>query len=260
MSTLPTMETPTLGKALFSKEETHWTVPKISPYSRQASIDNQKYIFNVGPRPHLKHTPLGPYYIPACPEGAEYSEPCVIPGIIFETVPTSPTERKMENREVDGGDFARDLIGIGPHQDYKNSLARQGCFVSSTRIPAPEEVAKARAELDKLYSDWIGDADRCYSLNNGMIVIDGMPKSAISERHMEAAKQLGVQRPWRNSSRRQMECDQCGEANLVTASRCKNRDCKKVFNLEADRKNFPYEYLVSDEPERRGPGRPAKVA
>lgn len=233
------------------------SLPTLSRLSRQAAEQHKIYIYNVGPYQHMRSLgSLGTYIIPACEKGQAYSKPCMIPGTIFETVYKGLMgEGSMEYREIEGSYVAKDVLGIGQNQDPANAFTRFGVFISEGPVPTEAELAAAREKLKQTYTDRVREADQLYSLNNGMVMVNGMPVSNIGIHHVEACKALGLQRPWAGTSTEERRfCEECGESNLLTAALCKG--CKAVLNEELARKRFPGMFAE----EKRGPGRPPKVA
>lgn len=217
------------------------------------------YIFNVSPREH--RVAVGKIYtIPACPADAEVSAALIIPGIVYQTGVKKVSGLDVEYEWVgnDGIDVARDIVGTAPFKDASENLTRMGVFISMTLVPTEAEVAAAREQWYARCDEKVREADNAYATNNGIVVINGRSMSNIGKDAIEAAKVLGLSRPWADKNVRLTPCDECGTGNLSTAAKCKG--CGVVLNEEAFKRKFPLEWAerqrVIESADRRGPGRP----
>ena len=71
---------------------------------------------------------------------------------------------------------------------------------------------------------------------------------------IEVTSLLGLKRPYANNNPAMKVCDECGESNMPTAARCKNAECRAIFDEAKCRQRFPEMFAH----EKRGPGRPPK--
>jgi hypothetical protein len=238
-------------------------VPQIdSDERRQAEETPAVYIWNVSPREFIENRgSLGRFLIPACPEGEEVSKPLIVAGWLFETLPDhiegSDTTYKWV--KTSGKKLAQDIMGIGPNKHDSQRYVRFGVFISEGTYPTEQEVFAAREHLDTYYREIVRKADELYEVNGGMEADErGVPRMAITRDHIQACKALGLDRPWARKQAKMMLCDECGESNMPSAPRCKNSDCRKIFDEAKCRQRFP-EMFAHEHEERRGPGRPRKA-
>lgn len=244
-------------------------VPLTEKQMRDAMRD-PIYVFNTSDREYRPVAGNKTYIIPACPEGAEVSEPLVIPGIVYsqKVRAVHGIEAEYEHHADDGIDVAKDLLGIAGFRGQDADLTRWGVFFTTTPEPSGMEIRNARAKFLSRLNDLVQAADRAYALNNGMVPLPGGGMASnIGDDAIAAAKVLGIQRPWTSTFdvKAQTACDECGTGNLETAAFCKQ--CDNMLNEAAAKRKFPKKYAErmqateeSDEEvqERRGPGRPRK--
>src|SRR5574340_258006 len=123
-------------------------IPKLPESVSKLSTETQVYIFNVGPWQHTQLMgSLGTYHIPACPDGKEYSDPVVIPGIITELYPAGDKYDLLIEENSTGWETAQQIIGVGKHMLPGNSLIKVGVSVSHVWPPSEEDIAKAKRAL-----------------------------------------------------------------------------------------------------------------
>ena len=237
--------------------------PPISNVSRRAAIENQLYIYNVAPWPHRDpRGTLGSWYVPAREEGQRYSLPCIVPGVIFEAVYIGAMgDGKFENREHEGILVAYDILGLGMHQAPDNSVTNQGIFLAEGPEPTEEELVRAEARLRQHYEKLLVEADAEFSNNQGVRNINTStgPKvtTAILSQHIQAAKALGVKRPWLGQDFEALAaqalatktCEACNAPYTGNPAFCPNGD---VLDEVKARKSRPWLFAE----EKRGPGRP----
>jgi hypothetical protein len=241
-------------------------VPPIDPQMLEVAERNKLYIYNVSPREFRTYQgSLGHYTIPACPEGSEVSAPLVIKGLIPETnVDTvDGTDVRYKWTFTNGKDLALNIVGTGPFKDKSEDLTRYGVFIAAGDYPTPAEIERAHERLNEQYSSLVRDADQAFEVNGGQETINGKTNSNITLQHVQAARALGLDRPWARKNVKQTVCDECGTGNMPTAAKCK--ECGVVLNEEAWKRKFPEEWaerqklLAATEEPKRGPGRPPKV-
>lgn len=232
-------------------------LPPISPLMLEASERGKLFIFSVNPHPQTVMAGMGQYTIPGCPKGVTVSEPLVIPGIYFYTDVANAdgfsTEYKWST--IEGRDLALDVLGTAMGKDPSNDMTRLGAFISLTETPSESDIEAARARLSTHYSALIQQADRAYEINGGQEVVNGVARSNISQQHVEAAREMGVDRPWsRKNQTAMVMCPACDEAIKPTAAICVH--CDAILDEAKARKFYPHKF--SDE--KRGPGRPRNEA
>jgi hypothetical protein len=218
------------------------------------------YIFNVAPREH--RVVVGKMWtIPACPDGESVSAALVVPGTVFTSRQKSVHGLHVDYEWIseDGIDVARDIIGTAPFKDRSENLTRMGVFLSMSPVPLEEEVDAATSEWLDRCNEKLNEGDAAYAINAGRVDLgNGRSASNIGKDHIEAARILGVDRPWSTKNAKLELCDECGTGNLATAAFCKQ--CDNMLNAEAAQRKFPAKYaertgVVAAEV-RRGPGRP----
>ncbi len=132
------------------------------------SLESQLYIFNVGPRlQEGSGASYGRVMISACPEGKEYSEPYIVPGLPYEQYQRDAGRLSADfhGDETDivdpGWDWACQAIGgftdskgqwEGKHLSPRNSLERFGVGISRTWPPAKADVELARRKMFAQYA------------------------------------------------------------------------------------------------------------
>lgn len=234
-----------------------WRIPKMSKTMQEASERNKVHIFNVGAKQWIQYMGgLGTFVIAACEEGKRYSKPCIVPGIIAETNKKDGEIVRMPEEE--GAAVALDIIGQGPFKNQSQDLTKYGVFIAKGSTPTEEELEAAEEKRDAYYSGLIQEADSAFEVNGGMETNNGHTQSNIQRHHIDAAKAMNVDRPWRKVQRRMDNCPECGGMVIPGAARCNNTGCGAILNEEKARKLFPH--LFAAEPERRGPGRPRNDA
>lgn len=203
-------------------------VPPVMESVQKLSEQTQVYIFNVGPWSHQQYVGAGHFYIPACEEGKQHSEPVIIPGIFSTLYPQD--EKTMKRMDEDGYTVALDVVGIGPGLAPNNALTRYGVAICRQWPPSKSEIAKAWealrvGELNSL----IAEANAAYSSG---------PQEAertIRDRHHQAARMLkktAAECPWmaRNAANtsQNVECKFCGEPMKPNLAKCPN--CKEIVD------------------------------
>ncbi len=199
------------------------------PSAIQKESDRGKlYLFSVSPRAiQCKGASYGPFHIPACKPGQEYSEPCVVPGLPLEqynfhgNVMTPLFHGEDSGEENPGFDFACQLLRgwtdengtwHGRHLLPGDSLEHQGAFISATPIPSREAIEAARQKRRKRLAEMVAEANQAYSV--------GRTKEIITPKHYEAAKELGktaaecgwLQFTGSAPATEEQNCPNCGKA------------------------------------------------
>lgn len=238
--------------------------PRIDPEELMEERETSPvYVWNVSPYEFReKRGTLGEFVIPGCPVGKEVSAPLVIPGWIRETAVDSVEGRSVQLKwlRTSGKSIARDIIGEGIGKHPSQQYMRYGVFVSKGPKPTDEELTAAHARLNDYYSNLVKQADDLYSVNQGMVIgDDGRPHQMITRYYIDAANALGIKRPWAQGAQKSLVCPECGESNMPMAARCKNSECRCIFDEAKARQRFPEMFMV-EEPVRRGPGRPRSDA
>jgi hypothetical protein len=226
--------------------------PNMPRAIKAMSEERAVYIFSVNPSVFLLDgASYGTFTAHGCPEGREYSDPLVIPGVPWE--PYKVDGNKMEAQfhgddQMDdpGMDFALQLLGIGKMRAPAASLKRFGLFVSRMNPPAMSDVAAARAALVANDNADIEEANEAYSR--------GEFSKIKQDYHFEAAKRLGktaAQCPWLTGTIVTAPVDKdvckwCGFKQDAGFPKCQN--CKEVINQAL------FDSMTAEP--KRGPGRP----
>jgi hypothetical protein len=223
-------------------------LPPLTGNIAAATERDQLYIFNVSNQEHWVENICGRrWFIPACPEGAQVSEPLVVPGILPLTDVASVDDNGMNVTLkyifVDAKELAADIVGYAPFRDPRSDLRQYGIFVSDNPEPSRAEIESARSRWHDLCSERVREADSLYAVNNGQVALDnGKSVSNIGAHHRDAARILGVEaeHPWARKQVKLVTCDECGSGNLPTAAFC--RECDNLLNEVAAKKKFPQKY------------------
>lgn len=194
-------------------------IPETPDIYREASQRAKVYIFNVGPWSHKRELgSAGTFFIPACPEGSEYSDPLVIPGVAEEPYPINEAECKVI--PTPGRMLAEQILGIGPHIAHRSSFVQFGVFISETPKPAREELAKAREILKQKHMDIVGEANKEFAKGHN-IAVEQPEWYFVSAR---ALKKTAAECPWLKDSvipAERNNCPSCNEIYTVGQMKCK---------------------------------------
>ena len=187
------------------------------------------YLFNVSPIEHYIERSWGTLYslgngvsrrgvrIEACPEGAEYSKPYILPDIMQESYAVIPGLPEMAIRGEKGEFLAQDVLN--PDQPFGNidtigtmnlantfnegtNLYAWGCFRTRNNPPKPEEIKKARTHWEKKANSLV--------LQGNQLAQQGK-LSDITQPMRDAATYLRVNVGWNQAFRSTIECPGCGE-------------------------------------------------
>jgi hypothetical protein len=217
-------------------------VDQVPALINKLAAEHRIYIFNVGSVPHSRNLgSLGNYYVPPRSEGQRVGEPCIIDGMVRETITNDMN--KMDNRFEEGLQVAHDVMFIG--RGYTPDLNREnyGLFIHDGPVAPPDKIAKAEKKWHKHLSDLIAKADNLEK-SNKREEISNNPIFAL------AAAELGITRPWCSESKQMAECPSCGESINQGSAIC--RHCDATLDEEKARKYFPKRF----QEDKRGPGRP----
>lgn len=199
------------------------------------------YIYNVGPKEHrVSLSRL--YVIPACKPGEDVSEPLIVPGYVYTSKQKSVVGLHVtyEWHTDDGIDVARDIVGTYPFKSPSENLIPYGVFIAASPIPTAEEIATAKSHrVDKLW-ERVREADDAYVINNGRVDVgQGRTATNISADAVQAAIELGIERPYASANVTMRKCEDCGTSNMPNAVRCKNAECRAIFDEAKARQRFP---------------------
>ncbi len=204
-------------------------VPQMLPMLKEISEKNRVYIFNVGP--WMQQRPLGSagtWTIPACPEGKEYSDPVVIDGLVREMYPDNEAQMKSLG-DVDGMEFAMQILGVGPHLSPRNSFIPFGIFASRNQKPTKAEIDEARGRLRETFRELVAEADRAYAQGPKLA-----EETIRPETHFVAARALRkseAECPWLKNAQAPAardSCPSCGGVYNVGIMKC--RDCGYILD------------------------------
>jgi len=232
-------------------------VANLMPLTDKQLRDAQQdlvYIFNVSPYPQTAFVEKQ-YVIPARQKGKRISEPLVIPGVVYSTI-YKAGEYQWIGR--DGIEVAQEIIGTFRMLDPSQNITRLGVFISDSAIPSEEETAKAEEVWFERCSQKVAEGDQLAAINGGIVDIGGgRTASNIGKDHRIALEEIGQKRAWSGANQKMIVCEECGESNMPAAARCKNADCRCVFDEAKCRQRFP-EMFAHETEAKRGPGRPPK--
>lgn len=186
--------------------------PKIQDLDASIYDRPPVWIFNIYGRQHAQRMSYKTFVIPACEEGQEYSEPCMIPGMVHDFAQVVGDSLELRPVPIPGPKAAEDVLGSGD-----NDLRRWGCFVTENPTPTKKELAAARAQLVPTLNAKVNEADALY-------VGTAEQRNSIGREHRRAAKYLKQERPWLNLSEAMERCPHCGVSVLPGMAFCPNGD------------------------------------
>lgn len=180
--------------------------------------------------------------IPACEPGKQFSRPFLIPDIV-QMRTERPGSLEIGTRGVDGKFLAQDAINpddptgnwrtmrpipAGQAANEGTNLYNFGIFWTILDEPGAEELSIARERLEATYNHLIEEAN--------LLALEGARgTSQIGHLHRRAANYFGIDVEWNKRFTRKIECPECGEPNVPTASVC--RKCPMVFSWERALRN-----------------------
>lgn len=209
---------------------------------KEQSKQTQLYVFNVGPkRLEGSGASYGRMMIQPCPEGAEYSEPLVIPGMPHEyyNKEGNTLEVLFHGSDDDpdpGYDFAcQVMLGFtdakgqwnGKFLHPGNSLERFGVGIARQWPPSKEEIALARKKMHVEYTKLVQAARDAHATGqlSKLLAQDGelyftaargLGLSSKTERWMEFAST-----PTEPEARKTKICPACAEEIMLEAKKCR---------------------------------------
>lgn len=228
------------------------------------------YVFNVGPWGFRENGgSFGYFFIPACQVGApmewerlripspdpkkyvpdhweegerkvvdpktEYAACKPLPGLMMEPMPKD--QDTCEWNMQDTGEYFADeiLLKIGIGHSFNDSNIRRGVFRATGSVPTKEELAKARAELEKYMLELIREADLAWAA--GPMRAEQTIRPEI---HHVCAQWLNLtDRDWLRGTKPQgrVKCHGCGELVDEGIAMCSqghivNAEAYKAFVLQ----------------------------
>lgn len=186
--------------------------PKIQELDASIYDRPPVYLFNVFDREHVQRMSYKTFVIPACAEGRECSEACVIPGMVHDYAQVVGDTLELRPAPIPGAKVADDVLGQGD-----NDLRRWGCFMSENETPSKREIVAARQRLIPTLNAKVQEADALY-------IGTSEQRNSINREHRRAAKYLRVERPWVNLSEAMERCAACGVAYTPGVAFCANGD------------------------------------
>lgn len=212
-----------------AKQLNEWHLPDLPKRSKQYADEHPIYIYNVSHQRWQRDMgSLGAFTIMPCEPGKKHSKPLVIPGTVFEAIPVQMMPKKMEYREIDGMEVAKNILGIAPFQSPKQALSGWGVFISESNPPKHDEIFAAEKALMDTAHTLVAEGDAYY--NEGP---DSASKN-ISVNHRWALGHTNQTRAWGQPSLVMMDCPGCGEPikpNVVRHSCGAVLDPKKALAL-----------------------------
>ena len=176
-------------------------------------------VFNISHLAYVRHRPVDfpTINIAACPRGEEWILAVKVPSVVNYKYASADTGQPVFN-SLRGERFATDLInpanlGEDIWADAGNSeldqmhggsddLTRRGVFWSRNEIPSAQELAKARARLEKHYREL------CQKARD--MAAQGKTTEIGAEAH-EAADYLHLSESWHMRTAVGIPCPNCGE-------------------------------------------------
>lgn len=195
---------------------------------KEESRKKQLFIFNVGPkRLEGSGASYGRMPIPACPDGAEHSEPLVIAGLPHEYYNKEGNTLEVQfhgsEDEADPGyDFAcQVMLGFtdpkgqwnGKFLSPSNSLEKFGVGISRVWPPKKEDIELARRKMLAEYSKLVQQAREAHAV--------GKLSAVVTDDHFVAAHALGL------TAETERWLEFSAPAKDSTKQSCPN--CRKVY-------------------------------
>ena len=162
------------------------------------------YIFNIGPMAHTVFKgsagPVGGYKIEPCEKGEPYSRPLIIPSLVVDTY---MVENEIKTHSVTGEFMCQDIVHpmIGRTWSVGQNLDDFGVFWTKNNPPKPEEIDKARGQMEKTFRAALTEATMLEATNN---------LKDITPIMRYAADYFQEDRPWNRLYRKTAECPACG--------------------------------------------------
>jgi|SRR5579863_722921 len=208
---------------------------------REESKKRQLYIFNVGPKRLTGNgVQMVNNSIPPCPEGADYSEPVIVPGTPFEFYNKEGNTLEVQFHEVQEGedpgfDFACQYMNGFTDEKGRwngkmlmpgNSLEKYGVGIARQWPPSKDEIALARKKMLAEYLKMVQAARDAHATGqlSKLLAQDGelyftaargLGLSAKTERWMEFASTPEAPKP-----RETKLCPDCANDIFLEARKC----------------------------------------
>jgi hypothetical protein len=223
---------------------------------------NKVYIFNVGPWAYTRHHGTqGSFFIPACRPEEDCSGPLLyhgkpgLPSLIPESVVDAVNGRSVTYKwdlTMEGAKLALDIVGKSAFRDSSDDLTQYGVFIAEGAVATEEEIDAAHDRLNEHYDKLVRYADGAFEVNGGMEIGDnGKSYSGITKDHVNAARALGLDRPWARKNAKQVPCEACGQPVAVNAVRCHHAGCGAILDEEKARRLFPHLYVTAATEEKK---------
>ncbi len=130
--------------------------------------------------------------------------------------------------------FNDDCPGLTTRPNVKSF---NGVFVSTTPTPSPENLKQAHQMLRTYYEALCAEADLFYETETG--------KKNISSSMRDAAKYLGITKPWNYNPTAMDTCPACGSSVIPGIAICAT--CKAILDEPKARKFFPERFAQKSE-------------
>lgn len=233
---------------------------------RELSEKEAVAIVSVGPWSQtLKAGTLGTFFVPACKEGEEYSDPLVFSGLTIERYPLR--EGKLDllmHKNATGWNTAWQLVGVGPHLHPMNSKVKLGLFVTRGNIHVKPMTAEEAADPDKKRA-WLrerfrptkkelADATKALQAHFNMLIQEARSAAAQGQKaledtvrpgqHILAAQRMGLDpqaERWMQNAvpvGKNVTCKFCKVNIPADSIKCQN--CNEVLDRKA------YEKLLAE--------------
>ncbi len=224
-------------------------VPTMPEIFRKVSDDNRICIYNVGPWSHKRELgSAGIYFIPACPEGQDHSEPLVLNGVEEEPYPINEVECAMKPKagvagqltgSADGMLLAQQILGFGPHVAPASSLIPFGVFATKNIewdkkarvfvLLDADALTAARLALRNKLTELVRLASEAYAKGP-----NAFAEVAEPDYHFRAARMLSktvAECPWLANTQapgQRANCPGCGSIHDVGVMKC--RGCGYILD------------------------------
>lgn len=188
-------------------------------------VGKPTYLFNIYSNQYTVNLgTCGIWFIPACPEGEDYTRaPKEVPGTVVDTYPHYTEGEEFRSRAIPGEDIVKAILGLDRPQE---NITELGIFASQNEEPKKHEIEACKRKLVPYLQKLIATADRLAASHDPM-----ERQSVFDDKFFRAARYLNVKKPWVSEAAEMTVCPFCTIAISPNAVICSG--CKEIINPEA---------------------------